>query len=205
MRGSRRLLAASPDPLARRIEDALDKAAEQAVRAGQIIRRLRGFVARDDAEKQRENLEKLAEDALALGLIGQNELGLKLRRELDSETFVLVDRVQIQQVLVNLVRNAAEAMAGCERRELTVAARPVADEMVEVTVSDTGRGLPSHVRENLFQPFFTTKASGMGVGLSISRSIVEAHGGEMRAGASPSGGAAFSFTLPLAPTEPPEE
>ena len=201
MRGSRRLLAASPDPLARRVEEALDKAAEQAVRAGQIIRRLRGFVARGDAEKRRENLEKLAEDALALGLIGQNERNIAVRRQLDGDIFVLVDRVQIQQVLVNLVRNAAEAMADCERRELTVAARPTDDEMIEVTVSDTGKGLPENVRENLFRPFFTTKAAGMGVGLSISRSIVEAHGGDMRASASPSGGALFTFSLPMAPSE----
>ncbi len=199
MRGSRRLLAASPDPQARRVEDALDKAAEQAVRAGQIIRRLRGFVARDDAEKRPENLEKLTEDALALGLIGQNERSITVKRDLNEDILVLVDRVQIQQVLVNLVRNAAEAMADCERRELSVVARRVDDEMIEVTVSDTGKGLPESVRENLFRPFFTTKASGMGVGLSISRSIVEAHGGEMRASASPSGGAAFIFSLPLAP------
>jgi two-component system sensor kinase FixL len=205
MRGSRRLLAASPDPLARRVEDALDKAAEQAVRAGQIIRRLRGFVARGDAEKRRENFEKLAEDALALGLIGQHERAIAVRREFDGDIYVLVDRVQIQQVLVNLVRNAAESMADCERRELTVCARPAADEMIEVTVSDTGKGLPEHVRENLFRPFFTTKASGMGVGLSISRSIVEAHGGDMTAAASPSGGAAFIFTLPMAPSESPDE
>jgi two-component system sensor kinase FixL len=201
MRGSRRLLAASPDPLARRVEDALDKAAEQALRAGQIIRRLRGFVARGDAEKRPENLEKLAEDALALGLIGQNERAIAVTRELGGDIFVLVDRVQIQQVLVNLVRNAAEAMADCERRELSLVARSAPDEMVEVTVSDTGKGLSDTVRENLFRPFFTTKTAGMGVGLSISRSIVEAHGGDMRASASPSGGASFWFSLPAAPAE----
>jgi two-component system sensor kinase FixL len=122
-------------------------------------------------------------------------------RELGGDIFVLVDRVQIQQVLVNLVRNAAEAMADCERRELSLVARSAPDEMVEVTVSDTGKGLSDTVRENLFRPFFTTKTAGMGVGLSISRSIVEAHGGDMRASASPSGGASFWFSLPAAPAE----
>lgn len=205
MRGSRRLLAASAEPVARKVEDALDKAAEQAIRAGQIIRRLRSFVAREDGEKRPENLEQMVEDALALGLVGQNERSLTIRRELDSAIVVMADRVQIQQVLVNLVRNAAEAMAEVDRRQLTVAARRLDDGRVEVRVCDTGKGLSEEVRQNLFRPFFTTKAAGMGVGLSISRSIAEAHGGELDAEPNPKGGAAFVLTLPAAPAAAPEE
>ena len=204
LRGSRRLLAAIADPAARRIEDAVEKAAEQAVRAGEIIRRLRSFVSRGETDMRAEMLDKLVEDALALGLVGQRERNIHVRREFDRHALVLADRVQIQQVLVNLVRNACEAMADCPRRELTVRARDVAPGMIEIAVSDTGHGLPELVRQNLFQPFFTTKQAGMGVGLSISRSIVEAHGGELDAKINPDGGATFRFTLPLAGETPPE-
>ncbi len=198
MKGSRRLLAALADPAARRIEDAVDKAAEQAVRAGEIIRRLRGFVSRGESEKRPETLEKLIEDALALGLVGQRERNIAVRRDYERGAWVMADRVQIQQVLVNLVRNACEAMADCERRELTVRSRDLGAGLVEIAVSDTGRGLPESVRPNLFRPFFTTKESGMGVGLSISRSIVEGHGGELSAYDRPEGGAEFTLTLPRA-------
>ena len=111
---------------------------------------------------------------------------------------MLVDRVQIQQVLVNLFRNALEAMAHSPRRELVASNAKVADDMIEVAVSDTGPGFHDDVKPNLFQTFFTTKETGMGVGLSISRSIVEAHGGRMWAEANHSGGATFRFTLPAA-------
>ena len=134
MKGSRRLLAGIRDPVAPKIEEAMDKASEQAIRAGQIIRRLRDFVARGESEKRPENLEKLIEDALALGLVAPRERNIAVIRDLASDAFVLADRVQIQQVLVNLVRNAAEAMAESERRELTVRARDAADGMVEIAV-----------------------------------------------------------------------
>jgi two-component system, LuxR family, sensor kinase FixL len=114
---------------------------------------------------------------------------------------VLVDRVQIQQVLVNLFRNALEAMARSPRRELIATNRRVADDIIEVEVSDTGTGFPDDVKPNLFQTFFTTKETGMGVGLSISRSIIEAHGGRMWAENNDAGGATFRFTLPAAPVE----
>ena len=201
MKGSRRLLAGIRDPVAPKIVEAMDKASEQAIRAGQIIRRLRDFVARGESEKRPESLEKLIEDALALGLLAQRERNITVVRDVASDAFVLADRVQIQQVLVNLVRNAAEAMAESERRELSVRARDAPDGMVEIAVSDTGKGLPEGVREHLFRPFFTTKESGMGVGLSISRSIVEAHGGHLFAEPNASGGATFRFTLPSASSE----
>jgi two-component system, LuxR family, sensor kinase FixL len=202
MKGSRRLLSASSDPNVTKIEGALDRAAEQAIRAGQIIRRLRDFVARGESEKRIESISKLIEEAGALGLTGAREQGVQLRFNLDpGHDLVLVDRVQIQQVLVNLFRNALEAMAQSARRELIASNKPVTDDMIEIEVSDTGSGFADDVKPNLFRTFFTTKETGMGVGLSISRSIIEAHGGRMWAEANASGGATFRFTLPAASSE----
>jgi two-component system, LuxR family, sensor kinase FixL len=199
MKGSRRLLSGSTDPNIAKIESAMDRAAEQAVRAGQIIRRLRDFVARGESEKRVESLSKLIEEAGALGLAGAREQNVQLRFNLDPNAeLVLADRVQIQQVLVNLFRNALEAMAQSQQRELVVANTRVGDDMIEVEVSDTGSGFQDDVIPNLFQTFFTTKDTGMGVGLSISRSIIEAHGGRMWAESNASGGATFRFTLPAA-------
>ena len=199
MKGSRRLLAGSSDPNAAKIESALDRAAEQALRAGQIIRRLRDFVARGESEKRVESLSRLIEEAGALGLAGAREQNVQLRFAMDPEAdLVLADRVQIQQVLVNLFRNALEAMAHAAHRELTVANAKTGNDMIEVEVSDTGSGFQDDVLPNLFQTFFTTKQTGMGVGLSISRSIIEAHGGRMWAENNAMGGATFRFTLPRA-------
>jgi two-component system sensor kinase FixL len=202
MKGSRRLLADSTDPNTPKIENAMDRAAEQALRAGQIIRRLRDFVSRGESEKRVESLSKLVEEAGALGLAGAREQNIQLRFNLNPEfDLVLVDRVQIQQVLVNLFRNALEAMAQSAKRELSASNVMVADDMIEIAVSDTGTGFHDDVKPNLFQTFFTTKATGMGVGLSISRSIIEAHGGRMWAENNSSGGATFRFTLPAASDE----
>jgi two-component system sensor kinase FixL len=199
MKGSRRLLAGSHDPNTSKIESALDRASEQALRAGQIIRRLRDFVSRGESEKRVESLSKLIEEAGALGLAGAREQNVQLRFNLDpGADLVLADRVQIQQVLVNLFRNALEAMAQSPRRELVVTNTRVTDDMIGVEVSDTGSGFQDDVIPNLFQTFFTTKETGMGVGLSISRSIIEAHGGRMVAESNASGGATFRFTLPAA-------
>lgn len=202
MKGSRRLLAGNTDPNTPKIESAMDRAAEQALRAGQIIRRLRDFVSRGESEKRVESLSKLIEEAGALGLAGAREQSVQLRFNLDPECdLVLADRVQIQQVLVNLFRNALEAMAQSPRRDLIVANAKVADDMVEIAVSDTGSGFHDDVKPKLFQTFFTTKETGMGVGLSISRSIIEAHGGRMWAESNAAGGATFRFTLPAAANE----
>ena len=199
MKGSRRLLAGSTDANAPKIEAALDRAAEQAIRAGDIIRRLRNFVAREASEKRVESISKMVEEAGALGLTGAREQGVLLRFNLDpAYDLVLADRVQIQQVLVNLFRNALEAMATSTHRELIAANTKAADDMIEIAVSDTGAGFAGDALSNLFQPFFTTKETGMGVGLSISRTIIETHGGRMWAETNKSGGATFRFTLPAA-------
>ena len=173
MKGSRRLLAGGDGSNRIKIENAMDRAAEQAIRAGQIVRRLRDFVARGESEKRVERLSKMIEEAGALGLVGAREQGVRIRFNLDpGHDLVLVDRVQVQQVLVNLFRNALEAMVQSAQRELIASNRPVQDDMIEVSVSDTGHGFPEDVEKNLFQTFFTTKETGMGVGLSISRSII---------------------------------
>ncbi|MHC2685952.1 two-component system sensor kinase FixL [Bradyrhizobium diazoefficiens] len=165
MKGSRRLLAGSSDPNTPKVESALDRAAEQALRAGQIIRRLRDFVARGESEKRVESLSKLIEEAGALGLAGAREQNVQLRFSLDpGADLVLADRVQIQQVLVNLFRNALEAMAQSQRRELVVTNTPAADDMIEVEVSDTGSGFQDDVIPNLFQTFFTTQGHRHGRG-----------------------------------------
>lgn len=195
MKGSRRLLEARSDTDSERIREAMDKAAEQSLRAGQIIRRLRDFVARGEGERRMESLSKLVEEASALALVGAKEQGVRVRFQFDPLVdLVLADKVQIQQVILNLMRNAVEAMEHSERRELTVLSKREGD-MAAIEVADTGSGISAEILSSLFQPFITSKAHGMGVGLSISRTIVEAHGGHISAEPNPGGGTVFRFTL----------
>lgn len=174
---------------------ALDKAGEQALRAGAIIRRLRDFVARGETEKHIESLNRMVEEAAALALVGVRELGVEVRFDFDAGVDrVLADRVQVQQVIVNLVRNAVDAMEASPRRELNISVGRQDDQAL-VAVSDTGSGIAPEIAENLFSPFVTTKRTGMGVGLSISRTIIEAHGGRLWVEPTEGGGATFKFTL----------
>ncbi|PWR25127.1 PAS domain-containing sensor histidine kinase [Zavarzinia aquatilis] len=200
--GSRRLLERGRAEDEPKIRDALQKAAQQALRAGDIIHRMRSFVSRGDGERSIENLSKVVEEAAALGLVGAKERHVEVGFDLDVEAnAIFVDKVQIQQVLLNLIRNAMEAMQDTPRRKLSIATARRDDEFVVVSVADTGSGLAEEIREKLFQPFMTTKPQGMGVGLSISRSIVDAHGGRIWAEANAGGGTVFRFTLPPVPTE----
>jgi two-component system sensor kinase FixL len=202
LNGARRLLEAGKPGDAASARDAIDNAAAQALRAGQIIKRLRDFVARGESERQVEDLRKLVEEASALALVGAREAGARVSFRFDPlARFVLADKVQIQQVLLNLIRNAVEAMQDVERRELTLSTRLVDPGIVEIVVADTGPGLAPEIAAKLFQPFVTTKQHGMGVGLSISRTIVEAHGGHLLAEANPGGGTIFRLTLKCADPE----
>jgi len=196
MKGSRRLLENSTDERSQMLRDAMDKAGDQALRAGQIIRRLRDFVARGESERRVESVKKLIEEASALALVGAKDQGVRVRFQFDpSIDLVLADKVQIQQVLINLLRNSVDAMETSARRELVISAAPVDNDMVSISVADTGSGIAPEIRSQLFQPFVTSKRHGMGVGLSISRTIVEAHGGQIGAEPNPAGGTIVRFTL----------
>ncbi len=202
LKGSYRLLEDSKDVAAAAVREAVSKAADQALRAGQIIRRLRNFVTHGESERRVESVSKIIEESSALALVGVRETGIRVKfRFSASSDLTLVDKVQIQQVLVNLIRNAIEAMEEVQRRELTISTLGPNGGMVQISVADTGSGIPPDIAEQLFQPFFTTKAHGMGVGLSISRTIIENHGGKIWIEPNPEGGTIFHITLPSAAQE----
>jgi two-component system sensor kinase FixL len=196
LQGSRRLLEHDPGARSAQLREALDKASEQALRTGEIIRRLRDFVARGETEWRIESIKRLVEEISALALVAAKEQSVQVVFQLDpSVDLVLVDKVQVQQVLLNLLRNAIEAMETCDRRELVVSTTPAADNMIAVSVADTGPGIDPQIASQLFQPFVTTKRQGMGIGLSISRTIIESHGGEITMEPNSGGGSIFRFTL----------
>ena len=202
MKGSRRLLESGAEERSSLLRDAMDKAGDLALRAGQIIRRLREFVGRGDRERRVEGVRKLIEEASALALVGTKDQGVRVRFQFDPTVdLVLVDKVQIQQVLLNLLRNAVEAMKASQSRELVISTAAGDDDMIVVSVSDTGPGIAPELMSQLFQPFVTNKRQGMGVGLSICRTIVEAHGGQIMVEPNPGGGTIFRFTLRAATGE----
>jgi len=197
LKGCRRILQRMEGNEVPMLRDAVNEAADQALRAGQVIRHLREFVARGESERHIESLPKLIEEASALALVGAKEKGIRVAFRFDpSAQLVLADRIQVQQVLLNLIRNAMEAMQDAPRRELSVATRALPDRrLLEVRVSDTGTGIAPEILDQLFQPFITTKKHGMGVGLSICRTIVESHGGKIWVESEPDRGTTFRFTL----------
>lgn len=197
LQGARRLIDSNKlEP--ERLRDAMNKATDQALRAGQVIRRLRDFVSRGETDKRIEILSRMIEETSALALVSAKEQSVHvIIRFSRARDYVLVDKVQIQQVLLNLLRNALESMHGSSRRELTISTVAVPQDLIAIRIADTGSGIAPEVMEKLFQPFVTTKKQGMGVGLSICRTIVEAHGGTIIAEANPGGGTIFCVTLPV--------
>jgi C4-dicarboxylate-specific signal transduction histidine kinase len=173
------------------------EAAEQALRASEIVRSLRQLVSRGETERRMEDLRSMIEEAGALVLSSITPLALRLSFEFDDNALeVWVNRVQVQQVIVNLIRNAFEAMADQEPRQVTLATRALGEQMIEIAVADIGPGIHGDIAGELFKPFASNKHDGMGLGLSISRSIVEAHDGRLIMEPNPGGGAIFRFTLP---------
>jgi two-component system, LuxR family, sensor kinase FixL len=178
------------------VREALRQCAADSMRAGQIVRRLRDFISRGETEHRVESLERVVNEASALALVGAGDRGVEVEVKLDPAIdHVFIDRIQVQQVIFNLVRNAIEAMADSPVRRLRISAKPVADHQVQLSIEDSGPGLPPEVAERLFQPFLSTKAEGMGVGLSICHTIITGHGGRIWAEPSSLGGSAFHFTL----------
>ncbi|MGA8898403.1 PAS domain S-box protein [Bradyrhizobium sp.] len=201
LRGAATLLKS--EPIDRdRIREALDRSSNQALRAGDIIKRLREFVAKGETQPTLENPATLMEEAAALALVGAREQGVRVSLRCDRELpDIIVDKIQIQQVALNLIRNAVEAMETTARRELTIDAKR-GGEFALFLVTDTGAGISPEIAQHLFQPFITSKANGMGVGLSICRTIIEAHGGRISARPNEGGGTVFEFMLPFAEPEP---
>jgi two-component system sensor kinase FixL len=184
-----------------RIREALDRSAVQALRAGDIIKRLREFVAKGETQHSLENPAMLLEEAAALALVGAREQGVRVLLRCDRDLpDIVVDKVQIQQVALNLIRNAVEAMETTSRRELTIAVKREKG-LALFSVVDTGTGVNPEIVQHLFRPFVTSKVNGMGVGLSICRTIIEAHGGRISAAPNNGGGTIFEFTLPFAELE----
>jgi two-component system sensor kinase FixL len=202
LQATRRLLAAGTLD---RLDEIIEKAVAQAARAGQVIRRLRDFVARGETERRAENVNKVVEEATALALVGAKHYAVHVTLDFDDELpLVLIDKVQVQQVVLNLVRNAVEAMENASVRELVVTTRAL-PALAEVIIADSGPGIAADIAERLFRPFVTTKQSGMGLGLSICREIIEAHGGQLTLERGTPRGATFRFTLPILDQEEGED
>lgn len=194
----RRLLqAGAPDSLPK-VPELIGKAVDQAHRAGEIISHLRGFVTRGASERMRADVNAVVVEACELALVGAKAEGVDVSMDLaDDLPLAMMDRVQIQQVIVNLVRNSIDALQDCERRSIAVRTRRAGSVDVSIAVSDNGPGLDPKIAENLFQPFNTSKKNGMGIGLSVCRSIVQEHGGSIGAVAAVGGGVVFTVELPV--------
>jgi signal transduction histidine kinase len=193
---AQRILAATAQPPARALEQ-LSKVAAQAKRAGDIIRRLREFFRGTLLELQPVPVAEPVRGVLALLADEIGRVGASITVAVPDGLAVLADRLQMEQVLLNLIRNSLEALAEAPRgtRAIRISAHRDSGERVEIAIADTGSGIAPHVRERLFEPFVTASASGMGLGLTISRSIVQAHGGKLWAESRPSEGTVMHFTL----------
>lgn len=178
------------------LRELIEEAGGGIERASAIVRGLRSYIRRGSVDRVPEAVAPMVEEAIAFAAVGPNALGVNISQYFDPDApRAMADRVQIQQVIANLVRNALEAMSSQPRRELTVATTLRDDGHLELTVADSGPGIADALRPSLFEPFLTTKPGGMGLGLSICKAIVEAHGGRIGYAPAQGGGAAFTFTL----------
>jgi len=182
-----------------RLIKAMEEVTSQALRAGEIIHHLRRLVRKEEPERAAIDINKLVQEVTRLAAPEAQQHNIRIQLKLaDLAASIFANNIQIQQVVLNLVRNSIEAIeeGKTRRRELTLQTKPAGDEAIEITVADTGPGLSPEALEQLFLPFFTTKANGMGLGLSITQSIVEAHGGCLWVTPNPDQGVTFHFTLP---------
>lgn len=185
---------------------ALTEIAAQALRAGEIVRRLRHMVEKGKPTCESVDLNHVVSEAVHVVEAQASEQGVALEVELETDLpNVEVDPIQIEQVIVNLLLNGLEAMRGIQddRHRLRVRTGRNGDDRVEVSVHDTGAGIPEKQGESIFEPFFTTKPTGLGLGLSISRSIIEAHGGRLSATRDPDRGTTLRVSLPVGSTSAP--
>src|SRR5262245_139122 len=186
----------APDEL----REAVTRIATEGLRAGEIIRRARDYVRQSIANREPADLNEVVRDAAQLIEPDARRSNIPIQLVLGPDLpQVGMDRIQVEQVILNLLRNGLDAMSETvsDCHELLIQTRAGSDETVEVSVRDTGIGMSPATRERIFDPFFTTKSGGLGMGLSISRSIIEAHGGRLWANGNPDRGTTFSFTLPL--------
>ncbi|MGD9659550.1 MAG: sensor histidine kinase, partial [Methylocystis sp.] len=182
-----------------KVVELLDSADAQVFRISEIMDNLRQFIARGETAKSPQHLNAVIRTACEFTDALAREHDVKTTLDLAAAPdMVVINKVQIQQVVVNLKRNAVEAMQNCERREMRVSTRLIDGRFIRADVADTGPGLSEDVTARLFEQFTTTKPHGLGVGLSISRSIIEAHNGKIWAEPNPGSGVVFSFVLPLA-------
>jgi two-component system sensor kinase FixL len=192
----RHLLAEGGERRGRPLE-LIDKTTAQVARASAIIDGLRDIVERGETTRSVENVNHVIQEAVESELLVRAARGVRLRMALQPALPpVAMNRIQIQQVLINLMRNALESMEALTPRELTIETT-ARDSDVMVSVRDTGPGIPHEIEADLFKPFVSSKERGMGLGLSISRTIVQAHGGQIWAERNASGGSTFRFTLPI--------
>ncbi len=202
LNAARRTLDAGGEQAIGRVREFMDKAVSQTQRAGQIILRLRNFIEKRDSDRQPENLNSCVEEAIALGLVGASDRDVRITTELaDDLPPVVIDRVQLQQVMINLMHNALEALENASERQIVIRTQRPAPDFVQVSVADSGPGISAEIMPNLFIPFSTTKTKGLGMGLTICKAIVEAHKGRIWVTARKEGGAEFIFRLPLEVTE----
>jgi len=178
----------------------LKKCDAQAQRAGDVIRRLRRFVQKRELGRQEVSCDELIHDLAALAEVDARNNGISLTIDVaEGLPRIMVDAVQIQQVILNLIRNGIDAMLNMDRNEdgISVSVTKFENDQIKITVTDHGSGITEEAENKIFQPFFTTKSSGLGLGLAICQSIIASHGGVLSFTKNLSGGTTFHFTLPV--------